>query len=87
MTINLGDSNLLTQLCLSKQRGIAMLIEKCKRDSIEAKDLKLDELLLEVLASQSAILIALASIHAQQAAIERREQRIARPSIVFPGRG
>ena len=87
MRIDFADHGMIARICVGQQQAVEAVAARYNAAKESSDPVDSAEMIAQLLAAQSAILIALASIHTQMAAARQQEQRIARPPIVFPVRG
>jgi hypothetical protein len=87
MRIDFNDHAMIARVCVGQQQAVEAVAARYNAAKESADPVDVAEMVAQVMASQSAVLIALASIHTKMAQSQHGEPRIQRPSIVIPGNG
>jgi len=87
MRIDFNDHPMIARVCVVQQQAVEALAAKYNAAKESNEPVDLAQMVAQILAAQSTVLIALASIHTKMAQSQQAEARIQRPSLVIPGNG
>jgi len=86
MRIDFNDHPMIARICISQQVAVEALAAKYNAAKESNEPVDMAQMVAQILAAQSTVLIALASIQLKMAQSQQADQRITRPSLVVPGR-